>query len=69
MSEAPIRVVIVDRTHPHYGERGVLTGKIIHFTHWAGEMAEVRLDACRHGTEGCFVEKGQVARDSMPEMS
>lgn len=65
MSEdEPIRVVICDPEHPHYRESGVLTGKVIRFLHWAGEMAEVKLEACRHGTDGCFVSKGQVRRSA-----
>lgn len=53
-----MRVFICDREHPHHGEVGTMTGKIISLL--GTEMAEVRLDACKHGTEGCFVKKGQV---------
>lgn len=55
------RVFIWDRTHPHAGESGFLTGKIISLF---GElMAEVSLENCKHGTDGCFVRKGQIAKD------
>lgn len=63
MSER-IRVYICDPKHPHFGESGELTGKIIAFRHGiGGQMAEVKLDACKHGTDGCFVTKGQVAAE------
>lgn len=55
------RVYVSDRKHPHYGESGELTGKIISVL--GTSMAEVKLDDCKHGTDGCFVEKGQVTRD------
>lgn len=61
----PIRVYICDPEHPHYGESGVLTGKIIEFKHGiGGSMAEVKLDDCKHGTDGCFVAKGQVRAEA-----
>ena len=58
------RVQITDRKHPHFEEYGRLTGKIIRPV-WAkpdgsGDMAEVKLEHCRHGTDGCFVSKGQA---------
>jgi hypothetical protein len=57
---AHIPVTIVDKEHPHYGENGVLTGEVIQFKFWKGEMAFVKLDACVHGMEACYVSKGQV---------
>lgn len=56
----PIRVFICDPDHPHYRESGVLTGKIITMKFSGEQMAEVKLDDCKHGTDGCFVGKGQV---------
>lgn len=56
------RVYVCDRQHPHYGESGTLTGKIISL--FGTPMAEVKLDACKHGTDGCFVQKGQIAAES-----
>ena len=56
-----IRVQIVDREHPHFGEHGVLTGEVI--TVLGTPMAKVDLDACRHGVDGCFVTQGQVAEE------
>lgn len=53
-----MRVFICDRDHPHAGEVGTMTGKIISVL--GTPMAEVELDHCRHGTDGCFVKKGQV---------
>jgi hypothetical protein len=58
----PIRVFISDRDHPHCGETGVLTGKVIML--FGKHMAEVKLDHCRHGTDGCFVSQGQIRRES-----
>lgn len=55
------RVKIVATHHPHRGEIGRFTGKVITFA-WAGgsTMAEVQLEHCKHGTDGCFVAKGDV---------
>ena len=63
MREAPqkIRVYVCDKKHPHFGESGVLTGKIISVL--GTPMAEVTLDDCKHGTDGCFVTKGQIAAE------
>lgn len=63
MSEnsVPMRVYICDPKHPHFGESGVMTGKVISL--FGEAMAEVKLDRCAHGTDGCFVKKGQVARE------
>lgn len=54
-----MRVRIVDPQHPHYPESGRLTGNTISVL--GTPMTEVKLDACRHGTSGCFVTKGQIA--------
>jgi hypothetical protein len=55
------RVQIVNRQHPHFEEYGRFTGKIITMRFGAGnQMAEVKLESCRHGTDGCFVSKGDV---------
>ena len=62
MTEA-IRVQIVDPAHPHFPEHGVLTGKIITMKFSGESMAELKLEACRHGTDACFVGKGQVERE------
>ena len=53
-----IRVQIVDPDHPHFPEHGELTGKII--TVLGKPMAEMSLDHCQHGTDGCFILQGQV---------
>lgn len=58
------RVQVVRRTHPHFEEYGRFTGKVIRPV-WApsdgtGDMAEVALEHCRHGTDACFVSKGDV---------
>jgi hypothetical protein len=58
VSPARIRVFICDKDHPHAGEVGTMTGKVISVL--GTPMAEVQLDNCRHGTNGCFVKKGQV---------
>ena len=55
------RVVIVDRKHPHHGESGYLTGDTIVVL--GTPMTKLTLDNCRHGTDGCFVKKGQIALD------
>jgi hypothetical protein len=64
MEPTGIRVQIVDREHPHFEEYGRFTGKMIR-PRWANpdgseDMAEVTLEHCRHGTDGCFVSKGHV---------
>lgn len=65
MMDDAIRVYICDPNHPHFGERGVLTGKIITMRFGNREqMAEVKLDDCQHGTDGCYVSKGQVSADN-----
>lgn len=55
------RVRVSDPDHPHFGEAGVLTGRVIRVID--EPMAEVRLEDCRHGTEGCFVKKGQITKE------
>lgn len=52
-------VLIVNKSHPHFKEVGRFTGKIITFP-WGKDMAEVELDNCSHGTNACFVSKGDV---------
>jgi len=55
------RVQIVDRQHPHFEEYGRFTGKIVTMKFGTREeMAEVKLENCRHGSDGCFVRKGEV---------
>ncbi len=55
------RVQIIDRQHPHFEEYGRFTGKIVTMTFGTHEsMAEVKLENCRHGSDGCFVLKGEV---------
>jgi hypothetical protein len=54
------RVQIVNREHPHFEEYGRFTGKIITMRFGGGDMAEVKLENCCHGTDGCFVGKGDV---------
>lgn len=56
-----IRVQITDPDHPHFPEHGALTGKVISVL--GTTMAEVKLDQCVHGTEGCFVRIGQIRRE------
>ena len=55
------RVQIVNRQHPHFEEYGRFTGTIITMRFGNGDqMAEIRLEYCRHGTDACFVSKGDV---------
>lgn len=55
------RVKIVKRSHPHVGEYGRFTGKVITMNFGKRkQMAEVKLEHCQHGTDGCFVSKGDV---------
>jgi hypothetical protein len=56
-------VRITKRDHPHYRETGKLTGKIISVL--GKPMAEVKLDDCRHGTDGCFVSQGDIEIDRL----
>ena len=63
MSQPTMRVQIVNRSHPHFEEYGRFTGKIIKMRFGLqNEMAEVKLDNCRHGMDGCFVSKGDVVQ-------
>jgi hypothetical protein len=61
-ASAPLpRVQIVNREHPHFEEYGRFTGKMIRMKFGnKEEMAEVKLENCQHGTDGCFVSKGDV---------
>jgi len=55
------RVQIANRKHPHFEEYGRFTGKIITMRFGKkDQMAEVKLENCRHGSEACFVNKGDV---------
>jgi regulator of RNase E activity RraA len=55
------RVQIVNREHPHFEEYGRFTGKVITMRFGEGkQMAEVKLEHCRHGADGCFVSVGDV---------
>lgn len=56
-----LRCQIVDPEHPHFPEHGCLTGKMISLL--GKPMAEMKLDHCPHGTDACFVSKGQVAAE------
>ena len=51
-------VEIIDQKHPHYGEKGTWAGEVI--TVLGKPMGKVNLDACRHGMDSCYVEKGQI---------
>lgn len=65
MSER-VAVVISDPRHPHFGERGELTGEVIRLKDGVDDgapMAYVRLIDCRHGTDACYVSKGQIRED------
>lgn len=52
------RVKIVSNTHPHRGEYGRFTGEIINVL--GKKMALVKLEHCKHGTDGCYVSVGEV---------
>jgi hypothetical protein len=55
------RVQIIKRDHPHFEEYGRFTGKIITMKFGLNnQMAEVKLENCRHGVDGCFVNPGDV---------
>lgn len=55
------RVQIVNREHPHFEEYGRFTGKVIRMAFGKREpMAEVELENCRHGMDGCFVSQGDI---------
>lgn len=51
-------VRICDPKHPHFPETGYLTGKTISVL--GKPMTEVKINNCQHGTDGCFVGKGQI---------
>lgn len=55
------RVQIVNREHPHFEEYGRFTGHVVQMKFGTRErMAEVKLENCRHGSDGCFVLPGEV---------
>lgn len=55
-----MKVRICDPKHPHFPEFGTLTGEMIQLL---GEpMAKMNLEGCIHGTDACFVGKGQVTQ-------
>ena len=56
------RVQIVNREHPHFEEYGRFTGKVITMRFSGEDMAEVTLENCRHGGDGCFVSRGDVCQ-------
>ena len=59
----PIKVRICDRDHPHWPERGVLTGEMVML--FGQPMAKMALSDCQHGTAACLVSKGQVCGDGV----
>lgn len=63
--QSEIFVAISDPTHPHYPEAGYLTGEVIRLV-TGTSMAKVRLTTCIHGTDACFVTKGQVRQIEEP---
>lgn len=52
------RVKIVGREHPHRGEYGRFDGSTINVL--GKRMALVKLENCRHGTDGCYVSPGDI---------
>jgi hypothetical protein len=52
------RVKIVGREHPHKGEYGRFTGETISV--FGKRMALVKLEDCKHGTDGCYVSPGDI---------
>lgn len=54
------RVQIVNRKHPHFEEYGRFTGKVVTLIFDDKPMAEVKLENCRHGSDSCFVNRGDV---------
>ncbi|MGW6120466.1 hypothetical protein ACWFRF_15595 [Nocardia sp. NPDC055165] len=52
----PVWIHITDPAHPHYNEYGILEpeNKVMY-----GAMTSVRLDNCKHGTNGCYVMSKQ----------
>lgn len=57
--EAP-RVKIVGKEHPHRGEYGRFTGEVITMKTDGSRMALVKLEHCKHGTDGCYVSPGDI---------
>jgi hypothetical protein len=53
------RVKIIGKDHPHRGEYGELTGDVIRLV-TGSKMARVKLEACRHGGDACYVSPGDV---------
>lgn len=57
------RVRIVNRDHPHYRETGFLTGEVVSLL--GKPMARVTLEQCKHGTDACFISKGDIEIDRL----
>lgn len=55
------RVRIVNKAHPHCGEYGHFTGEVIKMVTTGNRMALVKLEACKHGTDACYVSPGDVS--------
>jgi hypothetical protein len=65
MSKTLPRVQIINPEHPHFEEHGRFTGKVIKMKFGQrSTMAEVKLEHCRHGVDGCFVSPGDVRQVS-----
>lgn len=57
-------VQIIDPSHPHYPETGRWAGNVVSL--FGKPLAEITLDGCKHGTDGCFVAQGQIRQISDP---
>lgn len=63
------RLWITEMSHPHYGESGYLTGRVIVLTdHDGTRMAEFRLEHCTHGVDACFVGHGVLASEKREKL-
>jgi hypothetical protein len=51
-------VKIVNRDHPHFGEYGRWAGETISVI--GKRMALIKLEHCKHGTDGCYVSPGDI---------
>lgn len=59
------KVLITEKDHPHFGETGIIKvnsrGKVVLTKMPSGsKMFEIKLENCKHASEGCFVKQADV---------
>lgn len=57
------RIGIIAPRHPHTGESGTIVAEAVGGPRSVGLDWQVKLDHCRHGTDGCFVSEDEIRPD------